>query len=136
MNTTTLTTSITIPKMDLSLLKDLAKKFGWTINNAPANKPGLEEALDNVKNGNIRAVLTGRIVRKCLILRASPWVNVHNTPTRPVGATVKKNSTSASPTIPHSTLNIPHSNPCHSPAKPERSSVKSSYDQNVILTTL
>lgn len=90
MNTTTLTTSITIPKMDLSLLKDLAKKFGWTINNAPANKPGLEEALDNVKNGNIRAVLTGRIVRKCLILRASPWVNVHNTPTRPVGATVKK----------------------------------------------
>ena len=90
MNTTTLTTSITIPKMDLSLLKDLAKKFGWAINNAPANKPGLEEALDNVKNGNIRAVLTGRIVRKCLILRASPWVNVHNTPTRPVGATVKK----------------------------------------------
>jgi len=67
MNTTTLTTSITIPKMDLSLLKDLAKKFGWTINNAPANKPGLEEALDNVKNGNIRAVLTGRIVRVCLL---------------------------------------------------------------------
>ncbi len=106
MNTTTLTTSITIPKMDLSLLKDLAKKFGWTINNAPANKPGLEEALDNVKNGNIRAVLTGRIVRKCLILRASPWVNVHNTPTRPVGATVKKLHIGIAD---HSTFNTQHS---------------------------
>lgn len=53
MNTTTLTTSITIPKMDLSLLKDLAKKFEWTIDNTPANKPGLEEALNDVKNGNI-----------------------------------------------------------------------------------
>ena len=39
MNTTTLTTSITIPKMDLSLLKDLAKKFGWTINNTTSYRP-------------------------------------------------------------------------------------------------
>ena len=39
MNTTTLTTSITIPKMDLALLKDLAKKFGWTINNTTSYRP-------------------------------------------------------------------------------------------------
>ena len=42
MNTSTLTTSITIPKMDLSLLKDLAKKFGWTINNTSQQMSGLE----------------------------------------------------------------------------------------------
>lgn len=53
MNTSTLTTSITIPKMDLSLLKDLAKKFGWTINNTTSKTSGLEEALNDVKNGNI-----------------------------------------------------------------------------------
>ena len=45
MNTSTLTTSITIPKMDLSLLKDLAKKFGWTINNTSQQMSGLKEAL-------------------------------------------------------------------------------------------
>ena len=53
MNTTTLTTSITIPKMDLLLLKDLAKKFGWTINNTSSPKTGLEEALNDVKTGNV-----------------------------------------------------------------------------------
>ena len=53
MNTTTLTTSITIPKMDLLLLKDLAKKFGWTINNTSSPKTGLEEALNDAKTGNI-----------------------------------------------------------------------------------
>ncbi|WP_297251576.1 hypothetical protein [uncultured Prevotella sp.] len=53
MNTTTLTTSITIPKMDLSLLKDLAKKFGWTINNTSSKKSGLEEALNDAKTDNI-----------------------------------------------------------------------------------
>ena len=45
MNTTTLTTSTTIPKMDLSLLKDLAKRFGWTINNTTSNKSVFEEEL-------------------------------------------------------------------------------------------
>ena len=30
--TTTLTVSVTTPQADLSLLKDLAQKFGWTIN--------------------------------------------------------------------------------------------------------
>lgn len=53
MNTSTLTTSITIPKMDLSLLKDLAKKFGWTINNTSQQMSGLEEALNDVKTGNV-----------------------------------------------------------------------------------
>ena len=67
MNTTTLTTSITIPKMDLSLLKDLAKRFGWTINNTPANKPGLEEALDDVKNGNIFHASSAKdLIEQCL----------------------------------------------------------------------
>ena len=53
--------------MDLSLLKDLAKKFGWTINNTPANKPGLEEALDDVKNGNIFHASSAKdLIEQCL----------------------------------------------------------------------
>ena len=48
MNTTTLTTSITIPQVDLSLLKDLAKKFGWTIN-PPEKNPVLTKLLTTSK---------------------------------------------------------------------------------------
>ena len=66
MNTTTLTTSITIPQVDLSLLKDLAKKFGWTIN-SPAKKNGLDEALEDVKNGNIYNASNAQdMIRQCL----------------------------------------------------------------------
>ena len=67
MNTTTLTTSITIPKMDLSLLKDLAKKFGWTINNTSSPKTGLEEALNDVKTCNVFHANSAKdLIEKCL----------------------------------------------------------------------
>lgn len=67
MNTSTLTTSITIPKMDLSLLKDLAKKFGWTINNTSQQKSGLEEALNDVKTGNVFHANSAKdLIEQCL----------------------------------------------------------------------
>ena len=67
MNTTTLTTSITIPKMDLLLLKDLAKKFGWTINNTSSPKTGLEEALNDVKTGIVFHANSAKdLIEKCL----------------------------------------------------------------------
>lgn len=66
MSTTTLTTSITIPKVDLSLLKDLAKKFGWTIN--PLTKAsGLDEALNDIKVGNVYHASNAQdLIRQCL----------------------------------------------------------------------
>jgi hypothetical protein len=67
MNTSTLTTSITIPKMDLSLLKDLAKKFGWTINNTSQQMSGLEEALNDVKTGNVFHANSAKdLIEQCL----------------------------------------------------------------------
>lgn len=67
MNTTTLTTSITIPKMDLSLLKDLAQKFGWTINNTSSKKSGLEEALNDAKTGNVFHASSAKdLIEQCL----------------------------------------------------------------------
>lgn len=62
-----LTTSITIPKMDLSLLKDLAKKFGWTINNTSQQMSGLEEALNDVKTGNVFHANSAKdLIEQCL----------------------------------------------------------------------
>lgn len=67
MNTSTLTTSITIPKMDLSLLKDLAKKIGWTINNTSQQMSGLEEALNDVKTGNVFHANSAKdLIEQCL----------------------------------------------------------------------
>ena len=67
MNTSTLTTSITIPKMDLTLLKDLAKKFGWTINNTSQQMSGLEEALNDVKTGNVFHANSAKdLIEQCL----------------------------------------------------------------------
>ena len=67
MNTSTLTTSITIPKMDLSLLKDLAKKFGWTINNTSQQMSGLEEALNDVKTGHVFHANSAKdLIEQCL----------------------------------------------------------------------
>lgn len=67
MNTSTLTTSITIPKMDLSLLKDLAKKFGWTINNTSQQMSELEEALNDVKTGNVFHANSAKdLIEQCL----------------------------------------------------------------------
>lgn len=66
MNTTTLTASIMIPQVDLSLLKDLAKKFGWTIN--PTTKTsGLDEALNDIKTGKVYHASSAQdLISQCL----------------------------------------------------------------------
>ncbi len=60
-----MTTAITIPKVDFSLLKDLAKKFGWIIQSE--KKSGLEEALDDVKAGRVyHAEDAHDLIKQCL----------------------------------------------------------------------
>ncbi len=60
-----MTTAITIPKVDFSLLKDLAKKFGWIIQTE--KKSGLEEALDDVKAGRVyHAEDAHDLIKQCL----------------------------------------------------------------------
>lgn len=53
--------------MDLSLLKDLAKKFGWTINNTSQQMSGLKEALNDVKTGNVFHANSAKdLIEQCL----------------------------------------------------------------------
>ena len=53
--------------MDLSLLKDLSKKFGWTINNTSQQMSGLEEALNDVKTGNVFHANSAKdLIEQCL----------------------------------------------------------------------
>ena len=74
----------------------------------------------NCKNQwNFRVALTGRIARKCFIPRALPWA-VEILPLQGVLLQYYTQQT--------------HLNPCYSLAKPKRSSVKSLYYQNVVLT--
>ena len=42
---------ITLPNTDLSLLRALAKKMGWTIKRQ--RKSGIEKGLEDIKNGNV-----------------------------------------------------------------------------------
>lgn len=50
MDTTTETILFELPKADLKLFKELAKKMGWTISK---RKSGIEKALEDVKVGRI-----------------------------------------------------------------------------------
>ena len=53
--------------MDLSLLKDLAKKFGWTINNTSQQMSCLEEARNDVKTGNVFHANSAKdLIEQCL----------------------------------------------------------------------
>lgn len=59
-----MTTSITIPIVDFKLLKELAKKFGWTIK---PSKSGIEEALQDVKTGHIYHAKDAKdLIKQCL----------------------------------------------------------------------
>ena len=60
-----ITTSITIPQVDLNLLKELANKFGWIVRTE--TKSGLEEALDDVKAGRVyHAKDAHDLIKQCL----------------------------------------------------------------------
>ena len=46
---------ITLPEVDMALLKELAKKFGWNIGR---KKSGIEKGLEDIKAGRTRYVST------------------------------------------------------------------------------
>jgi len=48
---TTQKVSISLPETDLSFLKTIAKKMGWTLKKQ--RKTGLDKALEDVENGNV-----------------------------------------------------------------------------------
>lgn len=48
MNSESLTLSLTIPQADLPLLKNLAEKFGWEVNDLQSVKP--QQASDSCEN--------------------------------------------------------------------------------------
>ena len=41
---------LSLPEMDMALLKELAKKFGWSIGK---KKSGIQKGLDDIKAGRI-----------------------------------------------------------------------------------
>jgi hypothetical protein len=51
MDATLETLSLSFPADDLKLVKELAKKFGWKLSRK--KKTGIEEALDDIKQGRI-----------------------------------------------------------------------------------
>ena len=60
-----ITASITIPQVDFSLLEDLAHKFGWIVRTE--KKSGLEEALDDVREGRVlHAKDAHDLIKQCL----------------------------------------------------------------------
>ncbi len=60
-----MTASITIPQVDLKLLKELANKFGWIVRTE--KKGGLEEALDDVREGRVyHAKDAHDLIKQCL----------------------------------------------------------------------
>ena len=52
-NTTMDTFSLEIPKADISLLKSLVKRRGWTIHKTTVEKTAYEQALDDKEHGRI-----------------------------------------------------------------------------------
>ena len=43
--------TLSLPRGDLSLLRSLSKKMGWTIRRQ--RKSGIEKGLDDIRNGNV-----------------------------------------------------------------------------------
>lgn len=50
MDTTIKKVELSIPKVDMALLKELAKKFGWSIGK---KKSGIEKGLDDIAAGRV-----------------------------------------------------------------------------------
>ena len=49
--TTSENVSLLLPQSDLSLLRSLSKKMGWTMRLQP--KSGIEKGLDDIRKGNV-----------------------------------------------------------------------------------
>ena len=65
---------ITLPEVDMALLKELAKKFGWNIGR---KKSGIEKGLEDIKAGRTHKRKTQKICfNKSLVDPCTDW----NTP--------------------------------------------------------
>lgn len=61
----TMTAAITFPQVDGSLLKEIAKRFGWIVRIEQPS--GLDEALEDVKAGRVyHAESVGDLMTQCL----------------------------------------------------------------------
>jgi len=57
---------ITLPAVDLKLLKELAKKLGWTVSDAK-KKSAFEKSIDDIKEGRVyEAKDVDDLFRQCL----------------------------------------------------------------------
>lgn len=57
MSTTMKTIELTLPDAELSFIKTIAKKFGWTLTTKRTRtKSGLEEGIADVKAGRVKEV--------------------------------------------------------------------------------
>lgn len=62
MNSATMTATVTIPQIDLGLLQEIARRFGWTL-----NKAGIDEALDDVREGRVHHADSAEdLIKQCL----------------------------------------------------------------------
>ena len=52
-NTTTDTYFLEIPKADISLLKSLVKRMGWTVHKAAPRRTAYEQVLDDKAHGRV-----------------------------------------------------------------------------------
>ena len=67
-----MTASITIPQVDLKLLKELANKFGWIVRTE--KKSGLEEALEDVREGRVyHAKDAHDLIKQCSSVHFLPY---------------------------------------------------------------
>ena len=65
---------ITLPEVDMALLKELAKKFGWNIGR---KKSGIEKGLEDIKAGRTHKAKNAKICfNKSLVDPCTDW----NTP--------------------------------------------------------
>lgn len=57
---------ITLPEVDMALLKELAKKFGWNIGR---KKSGIEKGLEDIKAGR-----THKAKKRRRYVSTNPWL--------------------------------------------------------------
>lgn len=64
MDTTMKTIELTLPDSELSFIKTMAKKFGWTLTTKRAkNRKGIDEGIADIKAGRVREVSMDELKR-------------------------------------------------------------------------
>lgn len=63
MDTTMKTIELTLPDSELSFIKTMAKKFGWTLTTKRAKNQGIDEGIADIKAGRVREVSMDELKR-------------------------------------------------------------------------